>query len=380
MLLFHVGSSKVSAAFFVSRPSGIPRMLFSVTDDIAVSDTVDPEELLSRMLRSLAVVSEKAHAARLPAPKRIFCVLGSPWYASQTRTIRLKRNTPFVFTKKIADDLIQKEIKLFGEEHLAEYAAASGASVRTVELKNIKTLLNGYETREPLKQKTRELEMIIFISMVGETVVRKIEDLIAKYFAVSPIKFSSSAVVSFTVGRDIAPRRDSFLLVDVGGEVTEIFMVKKSVLHDSISFPLGRNFFIRGVAKKLGVAAAEAAAFISLWKDGHAEATFQKKLESAMTELRAQWLRTFQESLAMLSGDISIPGAVYLTTEGNFAPIFSDIIKTEQFSQYTLAESEFKITILDAVLLRGLKAYEGETSDSSLALDAVYINRFLITI
>ena len=32
------------------------------------------------------------------SPSKISCVLSSSWYASQTRTIKLEKNTPFLFT------------------------------------------------------------------------------------------------------------------------------------------------------------------------------------------------------------------------------------------------------------------------------------------
>ena len=45
-----------------------------------------------------------------------------------------------------------------------------------IELKNIKTMLNGYETPKPLNQKAKDLEMVIFVSTSEEQVLRKIEN------------------------------------------------------------------------------------------------------------------------------------------------------------------------------------------------------------
>src|SRR6185369_11123152 len=132
----------------------------------------------------------------------------SPWYVSQTRIISLRKNVPFVFTSKLADELVQKEIKLFEEENLAKY----GSSVRAIELKNIKTTLNGYETAQPLNQKAKELEMVIFVTISGEEFLKKIEETIKHHFNFDQIRFSSLMLASFTVMRDMYPDRDNFLL------------------------------------------------------------------------------------------------------------------------------------------------------------------------
>jgi cell division ATPase FtsA len=93
--------------------------------------------------------------------------------------------------------------------------------------------LNGYETPKPLNQKAKELTMAIFVSVSGEQVLKKIENTIAKHFYFRQIKFSSFAMASFAVVRDMHAQ-ENFLLINVGGEVTDISMVKKNTLQESI--------------------------------------------------------------------------------------------------------------------------------------------------
>ncbi|MFA6256979.1 MAG: cell division protein FtsA [Candidatus Paceibacterota bacterium] len=375
MLVFHIGSSAVGGALFTVQDGLTPKITFSVVEPIAIEENLDPDRFFAKTLSALEVAAGKLHKAGLGAPARIFCVLASPWCASQTRTLELKKNAQFVFTEKVADELIKKEIKLFTSEQLSRY----GDAVRNIELKNIKTLLNGYDTPEPLYQKTSQVQMMLFISMGGEAALAKIEETIRKFFQFEQIKFSSFAMSSFTVARDLDPKRENFLLVDIGGEVTEIFMVKKNILRESISFPVGRNFFTRGVARSLGSTISEANSLISLFKHGHAEETVAAKLSTIMDQLRAEWLRKFQESLANLSNDISVPGAVYLTSDLNFTDLFYETIKAEQFSQYTLADSKFEITALNTVLLHNFAKFEDESvRDPFLIIDSVYISRFLL--
>lgn len=378
MLVFNMGSSSVGAALFLAQKSGIPKIIFSTREPIPIEEEAQIDRFLFLASKSLDVVAKKVLMTGLGVPDRIFCVLSSQFYVSQTRIISFKQDIPFVFTVKLADSLIQKEIKIFQEEHASKYASIGG-DIRPIELKNIKTMLNGYETSNPLDQKAKELEMVIFISISGEQILKKVEDVIRKYFHFEQIKFSSFAMAFFTTVRDVYKQQENFLLVDIGGELTDISMTKKNILRESISFPLGRNFLTRGVASGLGCSLNEANSLIPLFKDGHAEKSVAKKLALIMKQLQTKWLEKFQESLANLSHDISIPSTIYIAIDKDLADFFSETIKSEQFSQYTLAESKFEVVFLSTELLHGIATFKDSViREPFIIIDSIYINRFLI--
>jgi len=221
--------------------------------------------------------------------------------------------------------------------------------------------------------------MAIFISMSREKVLTSIEDTIRKFFHFKQIRFSSFTMAFFTVVRDLYPHQENFLLIDIGGEVTDISMIKKNMLLESISFPLGRNLLTRGVSEKLDCTLDEAYSMISLFKDGHAEESTNKKLAPIINQLRGEWLKQFQESLANLSNDISIPSTIYMVTSKDLADLFSETIKSEQFNQYTLAESKFEVVFLSIELLHGIATFADEVVRGPLLIvSSVYVNRFLI--
>ncbi|HTE48656.1 MAG TPA: cell division protein FtsA [Candidatus Paceibacterota bacterium] len=378
VLVFYIGSSSIEGALFWAQKSGIPKIVFSVSEKITLEENIQADRFLALTIKSLSVVVEKVYSAGLGVPKAIFCVLSSLWYVSQTRIIRLEKNTPFLFTSKLADSLIQKEKNLFQEEHLVKYLR-SGTPARLIELKNIKTMMNGYETPNPLNQKGTDLEMTIFIAMCDEQTLGKIEKAIGAHFQSAEIKFSSFAFSSFAVVRDIYAASEDFLLINIDGEMTDITMVKKNILRESISFPLGLNFMIRGVAAALRLSFAEAKSLISLFKDEHAAESETKNLGSAIDKLKKEWLLKFQKSLSTISNDISVPATIYLAVDKEMLNFFSETIKTEQFNQYTLTESKFKVVFLDAKVFHGLAQFEENVvRDIFLIIDSIYIDRFLI--
>ncbi len=379
VLVFDIKSSSVGAALFWTQANGVPKIVFSVREQIAVPEVIEANQFLTAALKSLEVVAARAHRSGIGAPSKIFCILSPLLYVSQTRIIELKKNTPFLFTSKLADSLIQKEIDLFKEEHLEKYMR-SGSPVRLIELKNIKTMLNGYETSDPLNQKTEELEMTIFLSMSAEQILGKIEEAIRRgHFHSEAIQFSSFALSSFAVVRDIYTHSESFLLINIGGEMTDISMVKKNILRESVSFPLGFNFMIRGIASASRSSLGEAKSMISLLKDGHATESVENNLGPALDKVKKEWLSKFQESLSNLSNDISVPATIYLVVEKEMEAFFAETIKTEQFNQYTLTESKFEIISLGAEVFHGMASFgDGVARDPGVIIDSVFINRFLI--
>ena len=375
--VFDIGSSSVGGALFLMQKSGVPKIIFSVREKIAFQNKASAKTFLAQTIKTLDNVAEQIATSYFGAPKKIFCVLPSPLYVLQNRVIKMKKNTPFIFTNKLADSLIKKEVKLFEEEYLEKHPESKNR-IRVIELKNIKTILNGYEVINPNKQKVKEIEMTLFISMSEESILSKIEEVTIKHFHTKEIKFSSFLLASFTVVRDMYANQKDFLLIDIGGEITDISMVKKNLLRESSSYPIGSNFVVRNLASGLKSSLDEARSFFSLYKDGHAEEKLKQKIEVIMNKLKTKWLQDFQSSLANLSHDISVPANIFLTVDKEFADFFTELIKAEQFSQYTLTRSKFQITFLNTKVLHGVAVFENDIiRDPFLIIDTVYINHFL---
>jgi len=378
-LVFYIGSSSVGGALFVMQTSGIPKLLISLREKLPLQKTLDIDNFESSTLQALGLVADKIYTAGLGKPEEIFCVLSSPWHVSQTRAIRLQKNAPFVFSSKLAFELIEKEISFFEEEYIEKYKQEASA-VRSIEFKNIKTMLNGYESISPINQKTKELEMTIYISISSDKFLKKIEEAVRTRFHFKKIRFSSFTLSSFAVVRDIYAHKEDFILIDIDGEMTDITMVKKNILRESISFPLGTNSFARGIALSSGSSIAEAESLVSLLKDAHAEESVERKNGPVLNKLKQDWLHKFQESLSNLSNDISVPSTIYLCVDKGMANLFSEIIKNEQFNQYTLTESKFEVIFLEAEVFHGMVLFEGGVErDPFLISSSIYINRFLIS-
>jgi hypothetical protein len=375
-LVFDLGSASVRGAIFTIDSNKVPHILFSVSEPIKLKDELNFDEFFKATISALDIVSGKIFFKKLGAPKKIFAILSSAWFVSEIRNISYESDKNFVFDQKFADSLIKTEIEKFEKEYGDKDSEFK--EMTPIELRTTKILLNGYNVPAPMNQKTQKAEMSIFVSLSSKVFVKKVEETINKHFSIAEIKFSSFVMASFAVVRNLFISQENFILIDISGEITDISMVKKDILNSSISFPFGVNYILRNIAKNFNCSIYHAKSMFALYKENHADEETMKRMDFIIKTLAKDWLRRFQESLTNFSNDISIPSTIFLTVENDFADFFSETIKSDQFHQYTLADSKFKIIYMGTQALHGIAIYENsEKRDPFITIDCIYISNFL---
>lgn len=377
-MVFDIGSSSVGGSLFYIESSGNPRIIYSNREPILINQNLDLQSFFNLTISALGKLVEKIHKENPAKVSKVFCVLSSPWFHSQTRNIKYEKNTPFIFTTKFADELIKKEVENLIKSY--EGNDSNTSKVLPIEMKTMSVKLNGYDIKNPVGKKTKDLEMPIFVSLSEEIFIKEVERVINMSFHFKSIKFSSFLMSSFAVARDMFINQDKFLLINIGGEITDISMIKRDILKDNASFPMGVNFLIRGLVKDLKVDSHEARSLLHLYKDNHTNENTNQKLSQVIEPLKKTWLKNFQETLNNLSHDISIPSTVFITVDQNLAEFFSQIIKNEELNQYSLTEDKFRIVFLGTEALHGIAIFDNKKEierDPLLIIEAIYINRFL---
>ncbi len=374
--LFDIGTSSVGGALIVKDNKNIPTIIFSVREPIKITENFDFDRFFSYTMQSIQKVAHKINLSGLGVPNKIYCTLSSPWYASQTRSIKLEKNTNFIFNSKLASDLNKKEFSLFEQENIKQNNdIISGAHI--IETKNMSVSLNGYRVQKPLGMKAKKVEMSLFLSMVEKNIITKIEESIGRYLHFKNIKFSSFIFSSFTTLRDVFPKEEDFIFMDIGGEITEIGMVKKDILLESVSFPYGKNFILRSLSKKIGHDIDHTKSLFNLYLQGHLEKKNSEKIKKELDILSLEWLKQLGISLNALSSHILLPHTVFLLVEQDMISFFGDIIKKEESNQYTKTISKFKIIPIDTKILHGQVIFEKETKrDVPIITQSIYINRY----
>ena len=144
VVIFDIGSGSIGGAFASIDPGRTPEIIFTTRRDIPFQEKLDFQRFLNSMIKELEemfVVMQKAGGGI--RVEQAFCVLASPWYASQTRIVRFSQPTPFSVTDKALSKLLQKEIDLLKASNLFAHSRVEDQLPQIMEAKNIQVKLNG---------------------------------------------------------------------------------------------------------------------------------------------------------------------------------------------------------------------------------------------
>lgn len=369
VLVLHIGSATVEGAF-VEIENGVTTMSAAVTISIPVVTDLAFTEFEKHMQKSLVEALGALAKFRMPAPSRVDVYFSSPWYASQIRVAKMSRPTSFVVTKTLMNDMISRELKAFEDNELTKSTNA-GQPLRALESKVIQAKLNGYATPNPIGVSAREIEFSIFLTVAHEELITMVEDTIRRDYHM-PISFSTFLSASFLVTRDFFPHLEDYLLIDIGGEVTDVSLVRESTIVRSVSFPRGRNFILRKLSEGLKRGIPESLAICTLYTEGKVEESIKNACATILQNAKDEWLDSFQKAIFADSNELSIPDTVLLSVDADIAPWFIETIRREEFHRYSLTEKEFKVVVLDAEIFhRSLRFKENVPRIPFLMIEAL---------
>ena len=368
-------------AGFIVKLSKIskPEIIYSKRLPILFQKNLDLERHFNLMISALDSVSKDvqkqgiAHlnftGLRNYSIKKAHYMLSSPWCVSQTKTIKINKDKDFeVSHESIVDILNEQESKFLSD--------ISVENPIIIEKKIIEAKLNGYKTAEIYGKKTKEVEIALFLTSSSVSLLKKIKDTVGKYFSFRSSDFHSFALTAFSTIMDTYPDKESFIYVDIHGEMTDLSITKNSIFTESFSFPVGKNFFIRKLSEKLKVSPDEAVSLTNTYISGKTNQITSYKISIAIDSSLEEWSNNFRSALASLSLRMNLPGTIFMTINDNFSSIWAKKIKDEKFSRFGMAEESF-----DVIIVKNKKLEESQKSDKELRnepvleLECLFLNK-----
>ena len=360
-LVLDIGSKSVGGGVFDRTPEGKARLLYTAREPIVFQQKLTGENLTLAMRRSLDTVLlhlEKYGVGHLRSDREhiyevcsVTVVVSSPWHASETRLLKLKFDKPTPITKVVIEELVNNEEKSF--EKRAEGASEGGGGFEVLEQKIIEMRLNGYPTARPYDKLASELEVRVFGSIITPEIFKLIKTLVGKRFPVDRFEFHTFSLTAFASIRDLFPAVNHFLIVQIGGEVTDITIVKKDVILETVSFPVGHNEMLRSLERICqNHPHCTLEALIALNREGGAETRDQKRVVAALADMKAIWLKHFNDAIANFSEETFLPKTVFLLEDDRYAHLFEKFLKDAGSSQFTLTAEPFLVNVFDQKITR----------------------------
>lgn len=353
VLILDIGSGSVGGAIAFSSSHEPPTILYSTRTEILFRHEADSSRLLSLMLRALsevmlAITHEGFEASGLstkrPKISEVLVSLSAPWTISKTTFLHLKNQKPTRITETVFETLLEDAEKTRTPNELPKGSVG-------IEKKLIRSVLNGYETSNPYGKEATEAEFTVLSSFSLPKITEKISDVVTHLAHTENVSFHSFSLLSFATLRDIFPTTSSFIFMDVSGEQTEVSIVKKNVLVETITFPYGKNHLIRALSTDNSIPGSSAESFIRLFHDNKGTGKLYDKAMETCDAFQKDWLSHFLKAIATFSEELFLPKTLFLTADAIMIPIIKDSIGKGDFTKFTLASAPFETTIINENLL-----------------------------
>ena len=388
VIILDIGSASVGGALVLFNKTTAPFVVYTVRREIKFHQKIDFERFILSTKDTLDEVigylqKEGLFYLKLKGrshltPEAVHCIFGAPWYASQVRTLHVSREKPIRVNRDSLSEILTKEIHSFEDMESERYfrEGIKRGEMELVEKETLWVKLNGYEVKKPYNRLAKELEVLLYLSVVPTEVVKIIHDRVTRAFHVETVVFHSSSLAFWSTIRDMWHNEEDYLVVDISGEITEISLVRGGKLIETASIPLGKNFFVRKIASRLKISLHEAFSLFNLYITEKGSEDAMRQVKEILTELKKEWLDRFQEALDALNEGLFLPTRMFLITDSFFTQWFLDIIKKADPSRGSLSTESFFITpVDDRAFEEAIHLGDALRKDPFLFMETVFVEK-----
>lgn len=374
-LLVDIGSASVGTALVMIEKGQAPRIVASVRENISFQEVLSSARFLSAMNQALdnALKALQLKTKTTGIPAHVFCTLSSPWFILKTRNMHIEKKEEFEVTERNLEGFIDEDIEKLKEE-LKETLPPQ--DVRIIEKKIIHIKLNGYEIKNPYKQRTSRMDMSVTVGVSSGRVIQSIERKINNFFHVKSVHFGAFPVAAFSAIRDIFPTEKNFLFLDITGEATDVSNVSDDLLTRTVSFPRGKNFFIREISARLRTVHEEATTLFGMFLRGELDLVRQKEVVGIVEQAEKEWLTRFEKAIKALSEEGTPPLKIFFTADSDITPRLATLIA--QAKSELLMDAQFDVQYLDQHIVSKFVSFETEViRDPFIVVEALFAEKLL---
>ena len=329
-LLIDVGTETVKALLFEEKGQKIEILGSSLEyfDRYGIFDSRDFETDVLKKAISRAIQKPLA-AAKGEEEMNKSVILGLPAHILKARVIRqsLKREEPkkIIIDGKEEKEIFQKVLEKAKRNICQIYSEQSGILPEDIQFINLKILemkIDGYLVPAIQKYEGKTLDFIILATFLPNYYLKKIKNIIES------LGLTIKAVIQNAQGLNsyINENTDKIFL-DIGGTITQIFLVKGGVLEKIDEFPIGGQIFSKAISEKLGLRETEA----RILKERYSKRELSKESSERIKEIiwfpSQVWFRNLKLKLKEMTARHPLPLNIILFGGGSQLPDVQDILK-----------------------------------------------------
>lgn len=343
ILLFDIGTSSINSFLVLSRSGMTPELLAQIRLPLPLLENPDFRHLERHTRKAIKEISEyfrKNYPKTFP--EMVLTVLSQPWYLSETKLIKIARRESFPVTTTLINDLLDAELELSRKRAMEQFEAASDG-IQVLEEELIGAAVNGYPTKELFGKFARQFEIALYISLANKNFIQNLSEILKHFFGKAELHFASEPLALFKVLSKIVNPKEGFIVVDVGGELTEIYLVRNGVLENVSSFKWGGNIMVRRLASLLKIDLGEVFSFFRTKSRGELRPGLNQKLDHTMSGVCFEWKDYLFNALSKMAETKPLPQTIFLFGGMAGSEVLKGCIKSEELSSFTVLGKPFNV-------------------------------------
>jgi cell division ATPase FtsA len=367
ILVLDIGSSSVTGSIIFFQKNKQATVIFSCGNihpqdsQTSLNKKMNAGRMEDSISQSLSIVLSKIssdgyveikkHGFSPKEMENVHIFLSSPWHISQTRIFHVHREKRMFVNDRVIKGMMEQEKESFIKSLNQTSFRADDSEAPTIsekfeliENRLMAVTLNGYSTNDPNNKFADSFELDLHFCAVENTFLSKIKETILRTVRVSGVFFHSFPFIAFNEIRESEMGKNWILLL-VGDDISDIVIIKNRIMVETITFPAGKNYFIKRLSSALNVVPSIALSSLRTYEDNNAEHSVVSQIETSLKESFNDWQKIFHEALASFSGEYFLPRKYHVSVGTSFAKIFSNFFSQFLSMEKTVQFSEDKISM-----------------------------------
>lgn len=372
-IVFDIDSSTIGAGLFrygydIKNNCIEVTELSSIRKNIINGSEYPFESFFERTLKTLAAVAESIYLESMIPLDGVHCNMGMPWMSAQKRSIKYKKDTPFLFTQELAEELIEKELSLSFSKNI-DYA---NHDVALLDRQTVGVYANGYPTRNPIGKEMKDLSIESLTSVISKVTKQSFIDVIERVFHRVP-EFTSNTFIRYQEVTKNLPHIDNAIVLDISGEVSEVLVIKDDHIKNIGSLPVGMHTIIRSLRDQLNIPIEKAKKMLHLYHDQKLDQEYAKSIDINIHNAFTEWFKPFFNLIDEYAKQGLLPHTIILRTHASYLGWFEYMFLKEDMLHEHI-HTQGQIEVIDAL---NIESYANH-NDYELAGIAHYIGNLRV--
>lgn len=369
-LIFDVGSDSVAGSWVVYQDGHRPTILTTTRVDLGVHADIDAEKLFFLVKNALReVLTVLIPLAPHGSPDKIFVFVAAPWYAAQIRKLHYAKRHPFIFTKRFADSLMQKDFETFKKQAHKEWRNVGDGHIE-LENKIMHTELNGYVYNDPIGKKAESVGITSFMSIMPQDFRDDIERIIQSSFHVD-VEFHSALFASYFSLSYMNSVPPHYTIFDIRGETTDIAVVRNGYIQEIASLPFGDHTVVRNFAEIFLQKPIHMQELLTMYLSDQLDENNHLRIKSKLDMVMKKIKTTLFQGLSKIAERGLFPKDVYMYHHSTYQEWYTRALLDAQLIPLVSSRQKFSLHNVDNVV-KGIVTDEEITLDPCIVAGAFF--------